>query len=197
MRAALVLALAPYIGQTLTSQLADAIVAQFPPDGAPIDLSQFAPQACGSLVFAAERGADILPELHALHEAHWSETEGYQQPMNPDYARGIALEQQGRMLQLTARAGGALVGNIRMYLARSMHTQRLIAEEDTVYIVPAYRGGRSALRFIQYMEAAMRQLGVSLIFMDDKIANPAAGRLLEALGYTHVANRRYKNLEGK
>lgn len=199
MRNALVLALAPYIGQELTPERARAIVEQFPVEGKPVDFALIPPRTCGRLVFAPERILDILPELDILHRAHWKETEGYYrgQKMNPDYEAGLADEQAGKLLQLTARHQGVLVGNIRMYLhAKSRHTGLPFAAEDTVYLLPEFRGGLYALRFLEYMEDCMWALGMKGIYMDDKIANASAGRLMDFMGYEHIANRRYKILTG-
>lgn len=201
MRNLAAIVLAPHLGKTLTPELADKILAQFPAHGVPIDLRQFAPRKCGRLVFAAERAIAILAELEVLHQAHWKETEAYHQdiPMAPDLAAGLADEQAGRLIQFTARHEGRLVGNIRMYVnGRSRHTSLPLASEDTVYLLPEFRGGLYAVRFIQYMEECLAQLHeVTEVYMDDKLANPSAGRLLEHLGYKHIANRRYKILRGK
>lgn len=201
MRNLATIVLAPHLGKTLTPELAQQILAQFPAHGAPIDLDQFAPRVCGSLVFAAERLIDILDEIEPLHRAHWAETEAYFEgrAMDPDIAAGVVDEQAGRLIQFTARHEGKLVGNIRMYVGgTSRHTRKPIASEDTVYLTPEFRGGRHALRFLQYMEDCLAQLHEETeVYMDDKLANASAGRLLEFLGYEHVANRRYKVLRGK
>lgn len=202
MRELATIVLASHLGEVLTPERAKEILSHFPREGRPIDLAQFQPKTCGSLVFAVERGANILPELEVLHKAHWTETEAYHRgiPMNPDIAACIVDEQCGRLMQFTARHQGALVGNIRMYVnQRSRHTQAPIAHEDTVYLLPEWRGGRFALRFLQYMEACVAQLHDedTEVYMDDKVANPSAARLLEFLEYEHIANRRYKILRGK
>jgi hypothetical protein len=196
MRAQATLILGQFLGQTLTPELASRIVAMFPLGGRAFDLTEFREVKCGRLTFAAERGARILPELEALHHEHWKETEGYHRgiPMNPDVAACLLDEAEGRLLQLTARDGGRLVGNFRMYVAPSRHTSQRIATEDTLYLLPEYRKGRNAMRFIEYMESCMRVLHVTEIYLDDKVANPAVGKLLDHLGYEHIANRRIKHL---
>lgn len=198
MRAHAALIIARFLGQTLTPEVAQRLLDAFPAEGAPIDLAQFEPLRCGRLVFQAERGARILDELEVLHAAHWSETEGYRGglDMKPDVAACLLDEQQGRLIQLTARDAetGRLVGNFRMYLGTSRHTSLLMATEDTLYLLPEYRAGRNALRFIQYMEYAVAMLGVVEVQLDDKVGNPAVGKLLDFLGYPVIANRRHKIL---
>lgn len=197
MRTAATLILAKFLGQTLTPEVLARLLAEFPADAAPLDLQALPVAECGRMTFQAERLRDIRPELHELHEQHWLETEGYQQgiELDGDYEALVADEQCGRLVQLTARDGGRLVGNTRMYLARSRHTRRRIATEDTIYLSPDYRRGRNALRFTEFMESCMRALGAQDIYLDDKVGNPAAGRVLGFMGYRHIANRRFKNLE--
>ena len=187
-----------HLGGVLTPEVLAELemAAHWEPENA-IDVHQFAPQTCGRLTFRAEHLVDILDEIAPLHEAHYRETEGYHRgiPLRPNIAAALADERRGRLLQLTARHDGRLVGNFRLYVTDSRHTSRLIAVEDTIYLLPEYRIGRNGLRFVQYMEACVRLLGVSEVYLDDKVANPAAGKLLQHLGYTHVANRRHKLLE--
>lgn len=195
MRAQAALILASFLGQTLTPEVLSAIVREFPRGGQPLDLGQFPAQICGRLTFAAERGADILHELEPLHQAQWAETEKYQpEAMQPDIASCLLDEQEGRLLQLTARAQGRLVGHFRLYVTPSRHTGKRIAVEDTIFLLPEYRIGRNALRLIEFMESSMRVLRVSGIYLDDKTGNPAGGRLLDHLGYPIIANRRFKAL---
>lgn len=198
MRNSLTMALAPYLGKTLDFEAARAILAQVEPEGHPIDLDALPTAACGSIEFRAERARDILPELHTLHEAHWQETEAYRHGLalsTAHYNQGLIDEQNGKMIQFTARHEGRLVGNIRMYLTVSRHTDSKMAQEDTVFLLPGFRGGRVALRFLQYMERCLAQLGVREIYMDDKVANPSAARLVTHLGYELIAYRRHKMLK--
>ncbi|MCY1165187.1 hypothetical protein D9M73_50870 [compost metagenome] len=168
-----------------------------------LDLS-FDPAIFGSalyrgLLFRVERIRDIEKEIHPLHELHWQETEKHRHglQMQPNYAGFKASEMAGRLLQFTARdADGALVGNIRMKLYTSEHTQRLVAQEDTFYLMPAARKGFTAIRFWQFMEQAVEAIGVGEIYTDSKVANQV-GRLNEYLGYTHVANVYHKFLGEK
>ena len=168
--------LAKHIGQHLTSDVMTGI-AKAIADGpcTPIDLSQFEPQAYKGYTIQAERMANILPELHALHEAHYLETEIHRAgiPMNPDYRSVLRLERGGRLLQVTARHNGELVGNMRVYISESLHTQTLVCTEDTFFMRPEHRGGFLAVRMWQFTERAVIALGVREIYFDSKIVNRA------------------------
>lgn len=195
--------MAKHMGETITLDTAMSMVRELFPD-----LSH-APERFGTgqfegYRFQAEKFADVLPELHTLHEQHWSETEGARHglQMNPDYDRMADAERAGLMLQFTARHDGKLVGNIRMYLFDDMHTQTLAAKEDTFFLLPEARKGAVAIKFWKFMEDSLRQLGVREIRTDSKVLYDQdgnltrdIGKLNRRLGYSHVSNGYLKRLE--
>jgi GNAT superfamily N-acetyltransferase len=138
----------------------------------------------------------ILEEMRPLHKAHWDEKE--EEPgrpaFHPDYDTFIRYELAGRALVFTAREEGRLIGNFSLYLQPSMHTQALLATEDTLYLVPEARKGRTAARLIGFAEQAMKKLGVTEISVSVKIDNKH-GRYFQMLGYGHVSNGLTKLLE--
>jgi GNAT superfamily N-acetyltransferase len=173
----------------LTPEIAVAIeMAAREGESAPIDLQAFGSLEHGEYLIAAERFADVLPELHPMHAAHWAETEKHRHRIefNPDYAAVIAMERAGRCLQFTVRHRGALVGNLRMYLMASVHTRAMYAIEDTIFIYPEHRGGFLSIALVRFMERAVRSLGVSEIRMTTKLVNKA-DVLLRRLNYQPVA----------
>lgn len=182
------------IGGALTPELCDEIerAAWDTPDRS-IDLAQFAPAVHGGYEIRAERFAAVLPELRALHAAHWAETEKHRHglPLAPDVDAMAASDRAGTMLQFTLRAQGELVGHVRMYLGRSLHTQTLFGEEDTLYIRPDHRGGLLVMRLMRYAEAALRQVGCREIRADSKLLNKA-DVLMRRLGYSPVALKFHK-----
>lgn len=185
------LALAHFMGQTLTPELAGRI--EFVACGGE-DLSHdprlFTPHLCWDYVIQVERLSDVLGDLHSLHEVHWLETEKHRHglPLAPDYPRMIALERAGRLVQFTVRTvAGELVGQCRMYLCTSMHTGTLFAQEDTLFLAPSHRGGFLAVHLLRYVERALvDKLGVREIRADSKLINNA-DVLMRRLGYTATA----------
>ncbi len=187
--------LASFLGQTLTPEVAVAIemAARSVPDHR-IDIRQFDTKDYKGLSFGVEYLADIVDDIHPLHEAHFQETEKHRLGfgLDIDYDYLIATERSGGLIQFTARTeDGRLVGNIRMFLDTSLHTGTLYASEDTFFILPDYRKGFAALRFWQYMEQIVRQLGAREIRTDSKVINKVH-KLNEYCGYTHVANKYVK-----
>lgn len=188
MREQLCNVLARYAGQTLTSEVAGAMVRELFPDRS-IEPARFEPQRRGEYVIRAERFRCILGELKPLHEAHWLETERHRHgiELNPRYDAMAQRERDGNLLQFTARTqAGELVGHLRMFLFESQHTSTRVSEEDTLYVTPAHRGGFLAMHLMRYAEACLLQIGVKEIRANSKLVN-RADVLMRRLGYDPVA----------
>ncbi|MCH8180267.1 MAG: hypothetical protein IIA02_10855 [Proteobacteria bacterium] len=188
------LALSHFMGQQLTPELASRVefIACGGEDLSP-DPAQFAPLVLGEHLVQVERMADTLDELHALHVEHWQETEKHRHglALAPDYPAMLAMERAGRVMQFTARAlaDGSMVGQCRMYLSTSLHTRTLFAQEDTLYLRPAHRGGFLAVHLLRYVERVLVDaIGVREIRADSKLVNNASV-LMRRLGYTPTAQQ--------
>lgn len=189
-------ALASQLGKTLTPEIAAFIESSaFDFEDYSHDPRKFGEKLYKGVVFKVERFSDVLGELHPLHQMHFLETEVHRHgfELKPNYEYMADMERQGKMVQFTARDAetGKLVGNIRMYLQRSLHTDNLYASEDTYYVIPEYRKGFMALRFWQFMEESLKAIGVQEIRTDSKVINKV-NRLNEYCGYKHVANKYVK-----
>lgn len=168
--------LSAHIGQVLTPELACEIeLAATTQEGQKIDPEAFGEAEHDGYVIRAERMADILPELHPLHEAHWRETEGYRHgfALNPDYLRYQAIERAGGLIQFTARKGGELAGNLRLFLSHSLHTQTSLVTEDTIFLKPEHRGGFLPMAMLRFAEKAVVGLGAQEIRSNSKLVNRA------------------------
>lgn len=200
-------ALAAHFDQRITPEVAAAIFIEAHAAGDHgIDPSRFPPRDYKAYSFRAERARDILGELEPLHEQQWLETERYRAdiPMRPDIEWGLGEERAGRLVQLTIRTGGHLVGHLRMFLATSRHTQTPFSQEDTFYILPEHRGGFMALQFLKFAEDCLLELGMQEIRFDAKSLPSReggeravdAGVLLRRLNYLPVSTRYVKILKG-
>lgn len=183
-------AVAAHLGRELTPEVAAAIEVACRASAAPIDLAAFGQHEHAGYVIRAERMADVLDELHPLHAAHWLETEKHRHglPLAPDYLYMMDREVAGTMVQFTARHGRELVGNLRLYLGVSKHSGTKFAEEDTLFIAPAHRGGMLAVALLRFAERAVLSLGVREIRADSKLVNKA-DVLMRRMGYEAVATK--------
>lgn len=199
MRQNLCLALALHAGQQLTPEVGVAIVRMVHGEDRPQPLEHFPVLERGAYRVAVERFADVRGELVALHDAHWLETEKYRHglPYAPDLDAMQALDEAGRCLQFTVRtqADGQLVGHLRMFLARSMHTRTWYAEEDSLYLLPEHRGGFLAMALMKHAERCLWSLEAPRILeirTNSKLATrreggPSAAVLMERMGYPPTA----------
>lgn len=172
-----------------------------PEDAAEIEAAIFAspdlshdPASFGQLridgyTIQAERLGDILGEIHQLHVEHWAETEKHRHglKLNLDYDSMLARERAGNLIQFTIRTdSGELVGNLRMVIATSTHTQTRYACEDTLFIRPAHRGGTKVMALMRFAERAMLGLGIREGRASSKLVN-RADVLMRRMGYEPVA----------
>jgi hypothetical protein len=186
-----------YVGRELSPNAAAALAAALMDLvlGRPIDLADLPTARCGSFTLQPEPLIKVLPELAELHRAHWQETEGYRHglELRPDYDWCLEQEASGKYLVLTARQGDALAANYCLYLTQSHHTQTMVASEDTMFIAPAFRGGRLFSRFAKYGEDVVRHLGAKELRLSAKLSNQVS-QMLPRMGYVHVANQFTKQL---
>ncbi|MEO8021063.1 hypothetical protein [Polaromonas sp.] len=191
MRELLCLAMARRMGQTITKDTAVEILRDLFPDRS-YDPKQFGQQDYKGYTFRCERLSEILPELHPLHEAHYAETEKYRRgiPLNMHYEALKDSERAGGLLQFTARRTdtGELVGNMRIFVGRSLHTQTLFTTEDTFYVVPEHRGGFMAVRLWQFAERAGLSIGIKEARFSSKLVNKA-DKMAKYLKYEPVATQ--------
>ena len=163
------------IGKVLTPELACAIELAAVDAGEAINPASFGEVEHQGYQIRAERFADIVQELHPLHEAHWLETEKFRHglKLNPDYLAMVAMERSGRLIQFTVRHRGVLVGNLRIFIHTSLHTQTKFASEDSLYISKEHRGGFLAMALIRFAEHALYVIGIDEIRVNSKLVNNA------------------------
>ena len=186
-------ALASKLGEVVTPELAAWLEeSAFDKTDSRYDLRQFESDRYQELEFHVEHIADIVEDIHPLHFAHWAETEGYKQAsLQMDYKALDSWERSGSLMQFTARASGALVGSIRVRLFISALSGQLCVGDYTLYLKPEQRQGFAAIRFSQYVERCLKQIGVHSIQADSKTANNSDA-FFKYLGYTQVASVFYK-----
>lgn len=154
-----------------------------------------------SVTYDIEPLSGCWPEIEAIGRAHWQETMEYyrgKQPYAPSFDRYNSYDKAGWLITFTARDSdtGQMVGYSLMYLVPSMHTQTMIATEDTIFLLPAYRRGRNGLRFHQFIEAELRERGAREIVVTAKPGS-AACRLLEHIGFSVINHQYSKHLNAE
>lgn len=138
--------------------------------------------------FEVEPLQSAWPEIMRLSAEHWMETEAYRhgQGFKPLYSRYAEFAACDWMFVVMVRDGGAAVGYAIIYVTPSMHTQVLVATEDTFFLLPAYRGKGLASDFVRFVEAECIRRGAREIMFTAKAVNHV-GKILEHLDYRPVA----------
>lgn len=146
------------------------------------------------IAFAVEPLSVCWDEMVKLASEHWKETEGYRhgQPFAPSFDRYNEYDKCGWYFEGTIRDDGVLVGYAGIYLTPSMHSQQVIATEDSLFILPSHRKGRNAIRFIKFLEDECRKRGAVEVNITAK--NPAVAKILDYLGFPQVATHHAKQL---
>jgi GNAT superfamily N-acetyltransferase len=135
--------------------------------------------------FAVEHFADVIGEIKPLLELHYQEIASFKEhiPLDPDYARYEELDAAGRLLIITARRDGALVGYSIFFLTNHVHyASTLVALNDIVFLHPAERSGGAGVRLFKESERIVRERGARMISWHIKPCNDFSP-LLERLGY--------------
>ncbi len=162
----------------------------------PVDLAQFGSESVGEYVLTALRFSEAKDQLHEIHKMHWHETEVHSHGIefNPDYDLYQQLDESGKLIVFVVMHEGKIVGDCMMKLNTSMHTQRLTASEDCLFLHKEHRGKGVALKFVKYIEGCLKKLGVTEIRVSSKLINHADKFMIRA-GFKPIATQLIKMLE--
>lgn len=106
---------------------------------------------------------ELIAEMEPMLRAHWQEIATFKDkiPLDPDFPMYAKLDAMGKLLCLTARMDGRLVGYCVTFLTRSGHYKSTLSGlNDVIYVDPDYRSGTLGLRLIREAETRMENLGV-------------------------------------
>ena len=126
-------------------------------------------------IVAEERYSQSLQEeLMPLLKQHWSEIALYQGriPLDVNWEAYRQHDSAGKLVALTARREGVLIGYSVFYLARSHHYQSTLSGiNDVLYVAPEFRNSRVGLELIRESERAMKARNVVRINWHVKFKN--------------------------
>jgi hypothetical protein len=128
---------------------------------------------------------DALEGVKSLINAHWEEVALHRGEiqLNPDFSRYQVADSQGRLVIITAREDGVMVGYSVFILGHHIHYREcLVASNDVIYVKPEKRGIVGA-RLIKRSEEILEKLKVKKIAWHVKPKNDWSG-VLSRMGYT-------------
>ena len=92
----------------------------------------------------------------------------------------------GWLLHFVLRCDGRAVGYSNIYLTNDMHNGDLIAQEDTIYVVPEHRNGSGRL-LARSVHAELKTRGVKRLNVTTA-TDLRVSKWLERQGYKHTAH---------
>lgn len=150
-------------------------------------MSLIMPTRAQTITLQVERWNTYYPDAMPLWEAHWEEVAIHQEriKLDVDVASYAALDASGKLLIVTVRDHGVLVGYWKGLILGHLHyLSTLHGTMDIVYLAPAYRRGMLAWRLFKRVEQEAKDRGVVRLSQGTKIHNGLdLGRLYERLGY--------------
>lgn len=142
---------------------------------------------------ALERGDLNYQELEPNYRRHYAEMRarlasdgviiGDYKPRLDEYFRAF---EGGWLLNYVVRVDGKPVGHSNVYLTSDMHNGELIAQEDTIYIVPEHRNGIGKT-LVKHILADLKQRGVKRV-MISPVTDLRVGKIWKRMGFREVAS---------
>lgn len=125
-----------------------------------------------------------LPKIQALMEDHWKEVASHQdiRRLKPNTEAFRILEEKGKLLTLFVMDGDLIVGYSVNILVDHMHSDTLVAQNDAIYVDPAYRKSGAGIRLMKVTERAAKDCGAKLLFWHSK-PDSRLDTVLDRLGY--------------
>jgi hypothetical protein len=123
-------------------------------------------------------GKDILQE-------HYAEfTPESNAPLQPDVSKYRLLDMHGRLLILTARSDGAIVGHqIVVLMPHPHHAQVLCGMVDAHFLSKEHRKGMTGVKLIKETLSVLQRLGVEVVMYSTK---NKFQKIFERLGFTQT-----------
>lgn len=107
------------------------------------------------IVYAVERWNAVVAEMRPMWCMHHAEVALHRDevPLDPDERKYRELDATGKLLIVTAREDGALVGYYIALITPHLHYRTTVhLLTDVYYVVPAHRTGFCLLRMLRRLE---------------------------------------------
>jgi ribosomal protein S18 acetylase RimI-like enzyme len=139
-----------------------------------------------------ERGDKNYAELEPNYRKHYAEMKarlqadgvdiGEYKPRLDQYFEAFA---GGWLLNYVVRFEGKPVGHSNVYLTQDMHNSDLIAQEDTIYILPKHRNGIGK-KLVKHILADLEARGVKRVTISP-VTDLRVGKIWRRMGFKPVA----------
>ena len=137
------------------------------------------------ITYQTETLIAIRQEVEPILMAHWEEIAiDKDMALDVDWMFYYQSEFDERLKIVTVRDDGRLIGYASFFLMNHPHYKTWkFANQDILYIDPAYRGKHIGLGLEKFCEELFRGLGVQVMMHHAKAKHPALVELLCNVGY--------------
>lgn len=142
--------------------------------------------------------AEIVPQLVPLLHLHYNESElSRPAPLHPNWPQIFELNARNiyRAVFLFTSTD-ELVGYLSFFVLPSIHTSKLVATHDILFVRKDWRIGRGALKLLREADRIMQEAGVTEVFAGHQ-GIEQLDRLMQHVGYREVGKQYYKAFEQK
>jgi hypothetical protein len=136
------------------------------------------------IVYDLETPAKFMLDAPNLFSAHAAElADALVSGVDLDVGRYEALWQAKKLLLLTARVNGAMIGYFILKLGQHTRDKKLLAAyEEALYVKPEYRNGVGR-KLVKLGLVAAKTAGAELMFVSSPTKAKSLGKMLEYLGF--------------
>lgn len=141
-----------------------------------------------------------LDELMPLYRQHYAEMSARlesigvkQSPFKPRVEAYSKASNEGWLLTFVLRHDDRAVGYCNVYVTQDMHNGDLIAQEDTIYVVPEHRNGAGRM-LAREVHAELKRRGVLRLNITTS-TDLRVSKWLARQGYVHTAHCMTLNLQ--
>lgn len=142
--------------------------------------------------FAIVNGREWHPALDTLYRKHYAEMKSRLEAdghkigeYNPRLETYFAAMDRGDLLTFIVLDNGTLVGYSNIWLTNDMHNGELIAQEDTIYMLPDFRNG-SGRKLAKFILVELENRGVKRVTISP-VTDLRVGKIWERMGFKPVA----------
>ena len=140
---------------------------------------------------------EIIPAIQGMIPRDLAEMVPFEAELDPDYDAYRAIEKVGRFRGFLAKDGDKTIGYAWYFISKHRHFKNHVwAVVDDFWLEPAYRKGRVAIRFFEFIEERLKAIeGLTAIVQGARPGHSAAQRLFEHMGYAPWDMMLIKHLE--
>lgn len=137
------------------------------------------------ITYACESLSSIRQQIDSLLVEHWEEIALYKDrvPLAPNWAKYQEIEEQKKLVIVSARSEGTLIGYCFWFFVDHIHYQgHTVAVNDVIFLKKEFRRGRIGLELIRQAEYYAIVCGADRISWHVKTSNDWTP-ILTRMGY--------------